>query len=421
MGNTCAGGNRSQSPQLHHTSTEEPIHDGSVLCLALTKNCQNVCSVANAYCDNTSSKCLISCSDDKRIGISPCAFFSQKQDELTIKRSSSSIEDKHIWKVAGEHFNYRTLYLRGHQRSITHIATTGNTLCSVSRDHLLAQWNLSSLECVHAFKHPHDGLMTCVALREAANSCCQADTAFTGARDGHVKGWDLETHQCTADFTCPNNSVTSMVFSDPNTVVQCAEDLCLRGWDTRSGYHSTTPSFQIDGFSNAPLCLAVSSNGLTSPSAGGHLLAVGCKGFQGVGCEVKLWDLRHVKNPLVSQKKHEQDVTSCAFSADGKYLFSVSKDGSMYVWDAQRMSTSTESVWEPVAQLTSAKAKRHYTSLVVDAGCCESLADCYVGALDGSITKVQLKPLDDARDEGREGLRLGVECVTAMCKSHEHY
>lgn len=106
---------------------------------------------------------------------------------------------------------------------------------------------------------------------------------------------------------------------------QCSEDLMVRVWDSRAA--SKQPASTINDFVYFPLCISMHENGF--------MLATGCKGFESVGCEVKVWDIRKTSEPLANLKGHTHDVTGCKFVGDD--LVSVSKDGSIFAWDLRTL------------------------------------------------------------------------------------
>lgn len=109
------------------------------------------------------------------------------------------------------------------------------------------------------------------------------------------------------------------------TNVQGSEDLCVRGWDARQAVKSI-PSLHLTGFIYFPTCLSLSRDG--------NLLAAGCKGFNGVGCDIKVWDLRFLKQAefLHELRGHHQDVTSCKFFDEDSSIISSSRDGTVRTW-----------------------------------------------------------------------------------------
>lgn len=199
-----------------------------------------------------------------------------------------------------------------------------------------------------------------------------ATHVFSGSRDYAVKGWDVESSQCIVEYRVPRNIVTTLTdkASDPNLIYQGSEDLCVRVWDVRE--KSSVPAVHITGFVYFPLCMTTQHDG--------NILATGCKGFNSVGCGVMLWDLRNTSKPLTELKGHTQDVTGCQFNpSNSNILTSVSKDGSVHVWDMEKL-ISVANYQFP---------KKWVSSIAV----CDGMdgkdthsSEIIVGALDGSIS-----------------------------------
>ena len=53
------------------------------------------------------------------------------------------------------------------------------------------------------------------------------------------------------------------------------------------------------GYVYFPLCMSISNDG--------NLIMTGSKGFNGVGCEIRLWDIRMNKQ-YIELNGHQQDV-----------------------------------------------------------------------------------------------------------------
>lgn len=218
---------------------------------------------------------------------------------------------------------------------------------------------------------------------------------FTGSRDYKVKKWDVEKQMCVAEYSAPRNIVTTMdVHSQGEPMLyQGSEDLCIRVWDTRAAQR--TPAVHIKGYVYFPLSISLAPNGL--------YLATGCKGFEGVGCEVKLWDLRNTRQQIVDFKGHFHDVTGCKFTADSQRIVSASKDGTIFAWDAS-MSTVQLNGSVSESRLASFQSEgKNFTSLALsdpESGSLDSsgsttavqtLAIAHVGAFDGSLSTVLLR------------------------------
>lgn len=97
-------------------------------------------------------------------------------------------------------------------------------------------------------------------------------------------------------------------------------------WDIRSS--GNQPAIHITGYVYFPLSLSV------SPTDGGVYVATGCKGFNSVGCTVKLFDIRQLKHSVISDMAgHAHDVNACQFFNNSRQLLSASKDGTVRMWD----------------------------------------------------------------------------------------
>lgn len=144
-----------------------------------------------------------------------------------------------------------------------------------------------------------------------------------------MKAWDVESGTCKATYSTPRNIVTTLQTSptDANLLYQGSEDLFVRVWDVRSPSNQA-PAQVISGYVYFPVSMDIRSDG--------QMLATGTKGFDSVGCSVKVWDLRNVSAPIADFAGHSQDVVGCKFSAeDPELILSASKDGSIRAWSTQ--------------------------------------------------------------------------------------
>jgi WD40 repeat protein len=245
---------------------------------------------------------------------------------------------------------------------------------------LTFQWDLENKTCLHTYDQVHELNVSSVA--------CRSDSSFvvTGSRDYHVKCWDTELRRMTREFSAPRNIVTALTLDSPGVLVyQGSEDLCVRVWDSRVA--AVVPSMHITGFVYFPLCVALHDNG--------YLLATGCKGFDGNGCEMKLWDVRRVGGgPILSSRGvHRHDVTACAFTRDHNYLLSASKDGSVCAWNTTLSADAAPDATGSIAACQTDSGK-HFTSLVTCSAAFSlspnTIDSAFVGAFDGSVSKISL-------------------------------
>lgn len=163
--------------------------------------------------------------------------------------------------------------------------------------------------------------------------------------------------------------------------------MCVRGWDVRQS--SKQPSLHLTGFQYFPLCLGVDDS---QP-----LLAAGCKGFNGVGCDVKVWDVRYFRPGkfLKEMSGHQQDVTCCSFlpKSPSPMLLSGSRDSTLKAW-----SIDVNSPQADTGAVTSFSDRSSYN-------CMDSWFEekagvwmCCLGDMDGSISVLSL----DRSQAGKE-------------------
>ena len=290
-----------------------PVHNGPILDLAWSER----------------SSRMVTCSDDKRL----CLI------DWELERETTSRSDR----------THRR-YFDGHAKAVNRVSMNQSSghIWSVSRDLSLRCWDSESGACLQHIEDTHELNVSAVA------SSTGGDKVFTGSRDYHVKGWDVETGKSICDFHTPRNIVTAMKFGTDSTekdngiadassmLFQASEDLSIKVWDVRTA--SKTPAIRVGGFVYFALSLDIANNG--------HLLAAGCKGFNGVGCDVKLWDLRNLNRALSEGSEHQQDVTSVRFLSN-QMLSSCSKDGSVHLWDTHTDALQSVAVYNSGNKYTS--------------------------------------------------------------------
>lgn len=241
-----------------------------------------------------------------------------------------------------------------------------------------------------------------------------SSTIYSGSRDYSVKGWDVETGTCKVTYSLPRNIVTTLESSaaNPHMLYQGAEDLFVRVWDTRNpGHHS--PAQVISGYVYFPVSMDV--------HAGGHLLATGCKGFDSVGCTVKVWDLRNTAQPVADYAGHSQDVVGCKFSAqDPDLLISASKDGSIRVWDT-KLNTASSAVHADSSAACACVASIPHTGKIIsclavpqqaetDAPNVGSNNSFALGSNDGSVMIASIAP---GRGDSAKTYSIDIQLTTA--------
>ncbi|KAE8907039.1 hypothetical protein PF005_g2344 [Phytophthora fragariae] len=182
----------------------------------------------------------------------------------------------------------------------------------------------------------------------------------SGGRDTQTIFWDLTTSHIAAKNTTPQNVVTCSTWLPREPLVaQGSEDLSVKLWDPRTPLR--VPVQTLTGFVYFPLSIAAYGSGSEESST---YLLTSSKGFNGVGCEARVWDRRTGKQ-VVEFHGHQQDATVCCFlpgaavdanpAALPMLPVTASKDGTVKVWDTATLA--------PLAEAHAEGAKRMFTGL----------------------------------------------------------
>eukprot|EP01041_Mallomonas_annulata_P008940 gene8940-18497_t len=254
------------------------------------------------------------------------------------------------------------IYLKGHSKAVNKVKSCNGHIWSCSRDLSIKQWDQNTNECVQTLDEAH--------TLNIADITVTKDGSFmaSGSRDYTVKTWDVCTGKSVQTYRVPRNIVTSLCFDETSHILfQGSEDLCVRGWDVRTP--ARQPVIHLTGYVYFPLCIDLSPDG--------QYLATGCKGFDAVGCELKIWDLRKQSATINHNfTGHTQDITCCKYLNQNK-IISISKDGSCGIWD---IITNKKIAWNT-------SQKTQYTSFAIGQNEDELGRICVaITAFDGSIT-----------------------------------
>ena len=218
-------------------------------------------------------------------------------------------------------------YAKAHEKAVSDIAFQEQTghIYTASRDRTLKQWSVdpstSSFTLLQTFSG-HTLPVSCVTTDPS-------DPAWmvSGARDYHVRYWDTETGTCRYWSEIQQNVITDIQWvKGEHVLLQASEDLTLRLWDTRTREI-------VQSFSDGPY-FALHCD--VSPC--GQYFLTGHNGFEGVGCEAKLFDRRTGKK-VVEVQVGRQAVTDACFlqGASGLKVLTASKDASMRLWDFEQI------------------------------------------------------------------------------------
>lgn len=224
-----------------------------------------------------------------------------------------------------------------HARCISDLSYSlaSRTLYSASRDKTIrswtsaaesGQWKLGSTLYGHSL--PITSLEICAS---------NPRRLVSGGRDYQLRLWDTETNACLRWTEVQQNIITDVCWlhGQDDLVLQASEDLSLRVWDMRT-------KAEVQSFSDGPYFALHAS---VSPD--NHYFLTGHNGFEGVGCELKLFDARAGKKCMEVQVAH-QALTDASFidvqGMQGLYAASASKDGSLKVWDVSAILAAGDAV-----------------------------------------------------------------------------
>lgn len=279
-----------------------------------------------------------------------------------------------------------------HERAVNRVVvgTSAELIYSCSRDTTIALTSHITPPSSASRKQPASMLLRGHTLNVATIAVNDAETTLcSGGRDTQTLFWDLRTGELKAKNTTSQNVVTcSKWIPHEPLVVQGSEDLTLKVWDERTPLR--TAAQLLHGYVYFALSVDV------SPDA--NYVLTSSKGFNGVGCEVRVWDRRTSKQ-LLEFSGHQQDATSCCFlpaahSATSALETTVvpipvtaSKDGTVKVWDATTLRVLCEAS-EPTGGM--------FTSLCAVSGS-TLLASTFHGAVHAfefDATRASLRRLD---------------------------
>ena len=245
--------------------------------------------------------------------------------------------------------NVPPVVLLGHTKSVNSVhVLSSNSFLSASRDLTVRLWSSTNSNSNSNSNSDSDSISKSspsTQFTEAGqflghsltvtdvSSNEDGSVVVTGGRDYNVKFFDAATFQCISTNKISRNLVTCLDWfkaKGSNQVCQGSEDLRLRVWDIRDSEASC--SIEFGRYLYFPLC--------ADTSKCGNFIATSSKGFDGIGCEGRIWDVRSPNEPLHQLHGHQQDAVSCVYlnmdlvnNVNSPLLATCSKDETIRIWN----------------------------------------------------------------------------------------
>ena len=239
----------------------------------------------------------------------PIAF--SQDGKIAASRSRNS--ELQIWDVDADSLIHA--FNNSHQRSVNVLALSpdGRFLASGSRDGTIELWDVPTRQHFSSLDRHTDDVNAVLFSPDGR-------LFASASEDGTVQLWDIQTGKKAVLITDANRGVRALAFApDSKTLVSGRWDGPIQIWDTTTFQH-------IGDFINA----AGTVDALEF-SPDGKILANGLYGL------IRLWDVNTKTKIQEIYKAHNNSVTKFAFTPDSKTLVSGSSDGTILIWDLEKM------------------------------------------------------------------------------------
>ncbi len=214
--------------------------------------------------------------------------------------------------------------LKGHKKGVATVAYSpdGQTIISGSYDNTIKIWDVKSFKEIATLKGHKKGVTTVAYSPDG-------QTIISGSYDNTVKIWDAKNFRKIATLRGHKDSIISVIYlSDNKTVISISKDGILKVWDIITFKKINTLKisfdniFSVDYSPNSEIIISGISN---------HPKMVNTESRY----KIKIIDIKYLKE-IITLNGHKDIVTLVAYSPNGKYIVSASKDMIIKIWDTKK-------------------------------------------------------------------------------------